>query len=160
MKNKTYYLLTFYLISLGGIYAQQAILSSGGNASGNGGTSSYSIGQIFYETNNGSKENIVQGVQQPFEISAVLGLEEPLDISYNFLVYPNPTTDFLNLTISQIENKKFIYQVFDLNGRLLFHKKMENNNSEIRMNQLANAVYLLKIFENKKLIKIFKIIKN
>lgn len=160
MKKQSYYLIVIFLFCLGGIQAQEAILASGGNATGSGGTSSYSVGQMVYTTNIGSNGSMAQGVQQPFEISAVLGIDDLLGINLSLAAYPNPTTDFLNLTITDMDYKNLSYQLYDLNGRLLAHKKLKNNNSEITMKQLPSAVYYLKIMDNLKPVKIFKIIKT
>ncbi len=160
MKKQTYYLIVIFLFSLGGIQAQESILSSGGDATGSGGTSSYSVGQIVYTTSIGSNGSMAQGVQQPFEISAVLGIDDLLGINLSLMAYPNPTTDFLNLTITDMDYKNLSYQLFDLNGRLLAHKKLENNSSKITMKQLPGAIYYLKIISNLKPVKIFKIIKT
>ena len=46
------------------IQAQQAIPSSGGNATGSGGTSSYSVGQLAYHTDSGSGGSSSQGVSK------------------------------------------------------------------------------------------------
>jgi len=160
MKKQSYYLIFIFLFCLGGIQAQDAILTSGGDASGSGGSFSYSVGQIVYTTVIGSNGSMAQGVQQPFEISAVLGVDDLLGINLSLVAYPNPTTDFLNLTIANLNYKNLSYQLFDINGRLLTQKKLENNSSEITMKQFPSALYFLKIFNNQKLVKLFKIIKT
>ena len=160
MKKQSYYLIFIFLFCLGGIQAQDAILTSGGDASGSGGSFSYSVGQIVYTTIIDSNGSMAQGVQQPFEISAVLGVDDLLGINLSLVAYPNPTTDFLNLTIVNLNYKNLSYQLFDINGRLLAQKKLENNSSEITMKQFPSALYFLKIFNNQKLVKLFKIIKT
>ena len=160
MKKQSYYLIFIFLFCLGGIQAQDAILTSGGDASGSGGSFSYSVGQIVYTTIIDSNGSMAQGVQQPFEISAVLGVDDLLGINLSLVAYPNPTTDFLNLTIANLNYKNLSYQLFDINGRLLTQKKLENNSSEITMKQFPSALYFLKIFNNQKLVKLFKIIKT
>ena len=160
MKKQSYYLIFIFLFCLGGIQAQDAILTSGGDASGSGGSFSYSVGQIVYTTVIGSNGSMAQGVQQPFEISAVLGVDDLLGINLSLVAYPNPTTDFLNLTIANLNYKNLSYQLFDINGRLLAQKKLENNSNEITMKQFPSALYFLKIFNNQKLVKLFKIIKT
>ena len=160
MKKQSYYLIFIFLFCLGGIQAQDAILTSGGDASGSGGSFSYSVGQIVYTTIIDSNGSMAQGVQQPFEISAVLGVDDLLGINLSLVAYPNPTTDFLNLTIANLNYKNLSYQLFDINGRLLAQKKLENNSNEITMKQFPSAMYFLKIFNNQKLVKLFKIIKT
>lgn len=54
--------------------AQEAIPASGGNATGSGGSVSYSVGQVEYSSNTGSGGSVAAGVQQPYEISVVTGL--------------------------------------------------------------------------------------
>ena len=53
-----------------GIYtqAQQTTDCAGGNASGIGGSVSYSIGQIFYQYDSDNAGNISQGVQHAYEV--------------------------------------------------------------------------------------------
>ena len=61
----------FLILVLTGLQAQECIPTTGGNASGSEGSVSYTIGQIVYITNVGTNSSLAQGVQQPFEISAV-----------------------------------------------------------------------------------------
>ncbi|MFT6196114.1 MAG: hypothetical protein ACJAXY_000429, partial [Nonlabens sp.] len=44
------------------MYSQQTIPTSGGDATGSGGSSSYTVGQLVYTTNTGSG-TVIQGVQ-------------------------------------------------------------------------------------------------
>jgi hypothetical protein len=66
-------LLSTLTFSLSTIHAQEAIPAGGGNASGSGGSASYSVGQVVYTTNTGTNGSAAQGVQQPYEISVVSG---------------------------------------------------------------------------------------
>ena len=68
------------------IYAQESVVSSGGNSSGSNGNVSYSIGQLFYKTVNGATANLSSGVEQPFEIQIVLG-QDNFNINLELLVY-------------------------------------------------------------------------
>ena len=65
MRDKELRLSTVILLCFGmfGLQAQQVVTTSGGNASGNGGSVSYSIGQIVCITNANSNGNEAQGVQ-------------------------------------------------------------------------------------------------
>ena len=71
--------------------AQQANPAAGGDATGSGGSVAYSVGQIVYTTHTGTTGSVAQGVQQPYEISVVLGIENSL-IDLDINAYPNPTT--------------------------------------------------------------------
>ena len=74
-------LLFLALLFLPEAYAQQGIPSSGGNAASAGGSVSFSIGQVFFHAQNAANGSIVQGVQQPYEISVVTENKDAKDIS-------------------------------------------------------------------------------
>ena len=92
-------IMLLLVLILTGLKAQEAIPSSGGNASGSGGSVNYSFGQIVYTTNTGINGSVAQGVQQPYEISVVTGVEEANGINLIWTAYPNPATDHLQLKV-------------------------------------------------------------
>ncbi len=160
MKKITFSVSNFlFLVFISAIgHAQDLNVASGGDATGGGGSVSYSVGQMVY-TAIGSAGSMTQGVQQPFEISGALGIEDHL-ISVNLLAYPNPTSDYLNIKVTNMDYNNISYKLFDLNGRLLANRKLENSSNQIRMTQLPSALYFLKIFDNQQLVRVFKIIKT
>ena len=163
MQHKEVKLIAVFLLGLGltGIQAQETLPATGGNASGSGGTVSYTAGQIVYTTaNGGSNGSVAQGVQQPYEISVVTGIEEALDVSLLCLVYPNPTKDKLTLNVEDFSLLPMFFSLYDANGKLLENKKMEDKETTIAMSNLAPATYFLKVNRNNKEVKIFKIVKN
>jgi len=161
MKKISQTLISFCLIGFGTLlHAQNAIPASGGNASGSGGSLSYTVGQIVYTTNTGTNGSSLQGVQQPYEISVITAIEEAKDISLEIVVYPNPATDFIKLKIKNYEFQNLRYQLFDINGSLIKDNKVEGNETSIPMQNLLSSVYFLKVTDNNKVIKTFKIIKN
>ena len=157
----TFYKLAFVTILLHGfsVQAQTAISASGGNGTGTGGSVSFTVGQIVYTTASGSYGSIAQGVQQPYEISVVTGIEEK-NIKLSFSVYPNPTTDFLTLKISNYNQEKYDYNLFNITGSLLLKDKVLSEETQINMQQMHSGTYFLKIVSGNKEVKIFKIIKK
>ena len=155
-------LITFILFGFGLplLQAQNAIPATGGNASGSGGSVSYSIGQIVYTKNAGTNGTAAQGVQQPYEISVVTAIEKALDISLEMVVYPNPATDFIKLKISNYDLQNLRYQLYDINGSLLLDNKVESNETSIIMSNYLPSTYFLKISDKNKVVKTFKIIKH
>ncbi|MEI8203858.1 MAG: T9SS type A sorting domain-containing protein [Bacteroidota bacterium] len=162
MQNKKLNLCALLLLVIGltGLRAQQTIDGSGGNATGTGGTSSYSVGQIVYSTHSGTNGSVAQGVQQPYEISVVIGIEEAKGISLNCSIYPNPTSDFLILKVENYPKNNLTYKLFDINGKLIANDKTEANETKIQMSNLADASYFLQISDGNKELKTFKIIKK
>ncbi len=162
MKNKKRLKLSFLFsigICLNMLYAQQAITAGGGNASINGSSVSYSVGQIFYTTNAGANGIISQGIQQPYEISITTGTKQK-DINLSYSAYPNPTTDFLTLKVNSLDFSNYTFELFDGNGRIIKSNKITTNEITIPMNGLLPNTYILKITTKNKEVKSFKIIKN
>jgi opacity protein-like surface antigen len=148
------------IFSFSQISAQDAITSSGGDASGSGGSVSYSVGQITYTTNVSTSGSLTQGVQQVYEISVISGVEAVKGINLGCLAYPNPTNDYLKLKVENYNTEDLVYQLYDMNGKLLEKTKIESNEITINMENYTSASYLLKVTNNNKEVKTFKIIKN
>ena len=139
--------------------AQQATTASGGNASGSGGTVAYSVGQIVYTTNTGATGSVAQGVQQPYEISIVLGIDNH-SINLELTAYPNPTTNYLTLNVGKAELSTMNFQLYDIGGKLIESRKIISSSETIAMENLPTATYFLKVTNNNNEVKTFKIIKN
>jgi len=139
--------------------AQQATTATGGNASGSGGTVAYSVGQIVYTTNTGTTGSVAQGVQQPYEISTVVGIEDN-SINLALTAFPNPTTNNLTLSVGQADLSKLNFQLYDMVGKLIESRKIASSTETIGMETLPNATYFLKVMNNSAEVKTFKIIKN
>jgi hypothetical protein len=162
MRHKRLKLSVVLLLGLGltGLQAQESVNATGSNASGSGGSVSYSVGQVVYTTNTGTNGSVAQGVQQAFEISVVNGLEEAKGIKLSVMAYPNPTTDYLTLSIGEFDISNLSYQLYDMNGKLLQSEKITGNQTSIVMSNLVPANYFVKVIQGNKEVKTFKIIKN
>ncbi len=159
MKKTHLLLMLIVFIGFNKIQAQQAALTSGGNATGSGGSVSYSIGQIDYVMATGSTGSASQGMQQPFEISTLSG-EEFTQISLQMMVYPNPTTSYVNLMIENYDFQDLNFQLVDLAGKQILNEKITSSETKIDLNNLSKNVYLLQVMNQTSTIKTFKIIKN
>ncbi len=161
MRCKKLKLSAVFLIGIGltGLQAQEVIPTTGGNASGNGGTSSYTVGQVVCSTYTGSNGSVAQGVQQAYEIAVVNGIGDTKGINLKCKVYPNPISDFLWLNIENYNNTNLSYQLFDMSGKLLENRKIIGNETTIAMTNRVAAIYFLKVIDNQREIKTFKIIK-
>lgn len=147
-------------LGLTDIQAQTSGNTTGGNASGGGGSVSYSVGQTAYKTASGSDGSVAQGVQQPFEISLLTGLKEANGIILRLLAYPNPTTDFLILEVKDFDISNLHFKLYNMGGKLLQNEKITDNQTSIVMSNLIPATYFVKVVQGNKEVKTFKIIKN
>lgn len=147
-----------FLIFNGAIHAQEVTLSAGNDASGTGGTVHYSIGQVAYTTHSGINGSSAQGVQQPFEIMTVVGIEIK-EIQLELSAYPNPTTHFLTLKVENYTQENLDFLLTDVEGRLISSDAITSELTQITMHQLPAANYFLTVNKGDQLIKNFKIIK-
>ena len=151
--------VAFILLGLGGLHAQESPTAAGGDASGSGGTAAFSVGQVVYTANTNASGTLSQGVQQAYEIFTLSIKETELNISLK--AFPNPTLDNLTLQISDYNNEKLSYQLYDIQGRLLNNGQIEAQQTNIEMTSLPTAIYFINVVnqENQK-VQSFKIIKN
>ena len=156
-KNKTITCVAFLLLVLGGLQAQETSAASGGEATGTGGTSSYTIGQTVYTSASGVGGSSSQGVQQSFEISIITGAEITT-INLGLYAYPNPTIN--NLTLKVEDASGLSYQFYDLQGSLILSETVLSTITSINLEGQSSAVYFLKVLKNNQELKTFKIIKN
>lgn len=160
MKNKKGSILLLLGLIYGTTYCQSTTLSSGGLAYGSNGSVSYSIGQIIHESQFGKDGKVSQGIQQPFEISQVLGNHPTPGINLLMSVFPNPATEILSLQVEEYFLEELSYSFFDSNGRILDEKKILNRQTSINLTGLPSSIYFLKVKIKNKEIKNFKIIKK
>ncbi len=142
------------------LHGQQTIPATGGNATGSGGTVSYSIGQITYHTYDGPDNTVAQGVQQPYEISVVTAIENTEGIIIDYKVYPNPAHGLIKLIINPFDSGDFRYSLFDIKGILIQDNKVLGEETEISLESLNPTIYFLKVIKDNKEIKVFKIVKK
>ena len=119
-------------------FSQANITSSGGDASGLGGSASFSVGQIDYSNQTNASHNYHEGVQQPFEFFELLSIEES-DLEIN--IYPTPSSDVIHILLYESEVKLSLY---DLNGKMLVEKSFSSQTS-ISLVEYPAAEYLLQI---------------
>jgi len=155
--NKNNFMYLTFLLGAFSVNAQEALTVSGTNANSSSGTVSYTIGQPFYVSSQGPDGSLSEGVQQPYEISGVLGIDEK-DIDLKIKAYPNPTIDVLQLYIGNHQDMSFI--LYDLNGRLLQKGIVHSQTTQIDMQGLPQATYFLLVKNKEKEVKSFKIIKK
>lgn len=61
-------------------------------------------------------------------------------------VFPNPTTDFVNINVVE---KDYQYSIFDVSGAIQQNGNLLQGSNSIRLNNLSNGTYFMKIFNDK-----------
>ena len=161
MKRHTLVLVFFIsATALPGIWAQDTVLSSGGDATASNGSVSFSVGQVAYTSQSGISGVVNAGVQQPVQVIMV-GNEEPLS-EVTIGIYPNPTKDKLVLELSgeYPARGRHSFSLYDLYGKLLLQEHIRSSSVIIPLDNYAHGMYLLKVSHDTDVIKTFKVIKT
>lgn len=141
------------------VYAQNNSVSSGGQGTSSQGSVSYSVGQVFFNAAAGSNGLVIQGNQQPFEISVITSVRN-INIELNAQVYPNPVAEQLLLSIRNDQLKHLSYVLTDIQGKIFRQEVINNVFTNIEMSPYENGVYIINVLQKKRIIRTFKIIKN
>ena len=149
-----------FFFGLNHLHAQEAVPTAGGNVLGSGGSVSYTVGQIFYQTQSDTDGSVAEGVQQPYEISVITAIQETKNIILSVSAYPNPTKDNLTLNISELDLSGLSYQLFNFQGSILQNEIITSPKTIIKMSNYLPASYFIKVIKNNEEVKTFKIIKN
>ena len=157
MKKKIYFTIISIILGLG-LQAQNTISASGSEATG-GGTVSYTVGQLVSNMNTGSNGTVSQGVQQTIEFVVLSNLELTA-LTLKVVTYPNPTTNYIVLALTNATLSDLSYAMFNVQGRLVTKGKVQQESTQIAMKNLATGVYILKVNQNNSELKTFKIIKK
>lgn len=154
----TFFLLLIFQLFINELLAQQVISSSGNSGKSATAQLSYTIGETSVTTSIGSKAILTQGFHQGvIHITAIESIELPaIEVS----VFPNPATDIVKLKILQKEPRNYSYSIFDLSGKNLINKSFSKSEIEISLGFLLPSTYILKIYDENRELKTFKIIKT
>lgn len=66
-----------------------------------------------------------------------------IDSNEVFSIYPNPTKNILNLILNNQNNANA--SLYDINGRLILKRKLENKTSTIDLSSLNTGIYILQL---------------
>jgi hypothetical protein len=150
-------LLPCCFLGMAGVHAQVSITSSGGNAQGSGGSSSYSIGQTFVQSQISGTGSVLQGVQQAV---ALTNLSATNLGNHIVLVYPNPTTDYLELQLSKVPRLRYWLVLYDAQGKAMRKVTIDEELTALHLGDLPAATYTAFVYdEHQRELQTFKIIK-
>jgi hypothetical protein len=152
-------LIYLIILSIQPVSAQEAFLVTSHTAVGSGGESTYSVGQVAFNTFESATGTVTQGVQQPYEILFMTGLEDP-STSLTCYIFPNPSTSEVRLKTDGRSFEFLTYNLMDLNGVILREGKITEAETVLPMNDLPSDVYFLALVEHGQTIMTWKVIKK
>ena len=161
--KKLLHLIILLIMTTANVFAQSAIVPVGGDAQGNGGSVSYTVGQMAVEStaNSNGSISVAEGVQQPYEIMTV-GVDDYPQIALNAVVYPNPTENIAQLQLNgfEIPADGLRATFYDGNGKQLQSVTVTNDLTAFQIGQYATGTYYLEVRDGKRVLKTFKIVRR
>ncbi|MCG3166823.1 MAG: hypothetical protein POELPBGB_02606 [Bacteroidia bacterium] len=123
----------------------QVIASAGTHYTGSNAQLSWTIGEPVITTVSNGSNIITQGFHQT--LLNVTSVEEESIAGVNVTVFPNPTSDLLNINLTN-NLKDLQMELFDMTGKLLQARKIgaAEGNIQISMTEYARANYLLRVY--------------
>jgi len=137
---------------------QQLISSSGDEFKNNTYQLDWSVGETTTETLTANNLMLTQGFHQGHYI--ITSIEQMSDLQFDINVFPNPTTDFIQLKIQTEKFENLHFTISDLSGKILFTEKQIIENQQIILSNYLTGVYFLSVYKQNQLLKSFKIIKT
>lgn len=139
------------------IHAQQLVSTTGGLYSDAQLNVSWTIGEPVIETFTDENYVLTQGFQQQGLV--LVGIESFNDQFEALRVYPNPTSDYVNIDLnSEFENLS--YKVLNAEGKVVQNNKIKSESFQISFIEQDQGLYLIQLMDGEKTMKIFRIVKN
>ena len=152
MKKTTIFLLS--LLSTLVFTAQEVVSTQGDSYSNASANINFTIGEAVINTGTNGTNELTQGFHQTNWNLVRLEDHSP---SFEAAIFPNPTTEVLNIRTSTFEN--VIYTVYDTKGKLILQDKLSSEQTTIQVSQLAKGSYSIVLNNHTRNLKIFKLIK-
>ena len=152
--KKTAFVL-FSLFATITVSAQEVVSTQGDSYSNASGNIDFTIGEVIINTGTDGTNDLTQGYHQTNW--NFLGVDDHGQ-NYEATIFPNPTSDLLNIRTSTFEN--VTYTLYDAKGKLILHNILSAEQTPIQVSQLAPGSYSLTLNNETQNLKTFKLIKT
>jgi predicted Fe-Mo cluster-binding NifX family protein len=133
------------------------VIGSAGNTATSGNTQlTWTIGEPIVNTATSTNNVLTQGFNQGVLLITAIEDLNNLDVT----IQPNPTSDFAIINLDDKNLNNVQYTLTDINGKVIQQNKIENKQTSISFQELANATYFIQVITNNQKAKTFKVIKN
>ena len=153
MKRHT--LVLFSLLATGTVSAQEVVSTQGDSYSNASGSIDFTLGEVIIATETDGTNDLTQGFHQTNW--NFVGVEDHSP-NYEATIFPNPTSDVLNIRTSTFEN--VTYTLYDALGKMVKQGKLSTEQTPIQVSQLAPGRYSLTLNNETEKLKTFKLIKQ
>jgi len=133
------------------------VIGSAGNTATNGNTQlTWTIGEPIVTAATSTNNILTQGFNQGTLIITAIEDLKNLNVS----IQPNPTSDFAIIKLDDQNISNAQYTLTDINGKVIQQNKIENIQTSVSFQDLANATYFIQVITNNQKAKTFNVIKN
>jgi hypothetical protein len=94
------------------------------------------------------------------DVQVCMSINSISSVSNGINLYPNPTNGILNIAISSELAGNTSIEVYDALGKLVVKETLTNETTTINTSKLTDGMYVYKVINNNKAIKIGKIVKH
>ena len=148
-------LVLFSLFTTVSVSAQEVVATQGDSYSNASGNIDFTIGEVIINTGTDGTNDLTQGFHQTNW--NFLGVDDHGQ-NYEATIFPNPTSDLLNIRTSTFEN--VAYTLYDAKGKLILHNILSAEQTPIQVSQLAPGSYSITLNNGIHNLKTFKLIKQ
>jgi hypothetical protein len=153
MKKST--IMLFSLFASISVSAQEVVSTQGDSYSNASANIDFTIGEVIIDTGTDGTNDITQGFHQTNW--NFVGLED-FAPDYEATIFPNPTSEVLNIRTSTFEN--VTYTLYDAQGKLVMQDILSAEQTPIQVSQLAPGSYSLTLNNQIQNLKTFKLVKT
>lgn len=153
MKKRTLFL--FSLLSTIAVSAQEVLSTQGDSYSNASRNIDFTIGEVIINTGTDGTVDFTQGFHQTNW--NFVGMED-YSPGFEASVFPNPTSEVLNIRTSSFENVR--YTLYNAQGKLLIQDILSAEQTPVKVCQLAPGSYSIILNNQTQNLKTFKLIKT
>ncbi len=147
-RKRIIYLLLLSVLQF--TFAQSGVVATGTNATGTGGSVSFSVGGIDYQNYVTVSGSLYGGVQHPFELTT--GISASPLMARDVMLYPNPAGEY---TVLRLSDKVSVtnYRLFNLCGQTIRNQSVTGLTTVISLFTIPSGSYVLELRESGKVVK-------
>jgi hypothetical protein len=153
MKKNT--IVLFSLLSTFMVKAQEVVSTQGESYTNSSGAIDFTVGEVIINTGTNGNNTLTQGFHQTNW--NFLGIEDHVP-TFEVQLYPNPTSDVLNIKTMAFENVS--YSLYDSKGKIVLQDNLSLELTSIQVSQLSVGTYSLTLNNGSVKLKTFKLIKS
>jgi hypothetical protein len=66
------------------------------------------------------------------------------------LIYPNPSSDFITISLKNVENTHASIKIYNTNGSLVYTNTLNSNNQQINVSSFKAGIYFVELLSDNK----------